>query len=115
MPTRVSSLKRRSGARGSRPPLDPDSYNGRMPPRVFSRRWRRRTWCAAAAVLVAVAGAVAEAGAAGELRIGLPRVPDTVDPLAVTAGPGLVVLRQLFQGLVEVGERGDLVPGLATA
>lgn len=64
-------------------------------------------------VLVGVPGG-ARAQPAGELRIGVPRLPETLDPVAATTGPALMVSRQLFQGLVTVGERGELEPGLAT-
>ena len=50
---------------------------------------------------------------AGELRVGVARLPDPLDPIApVPAGAG-VVFRHIFQGLVEIGERGDIEPGLA--
>jgi peptide/nickel transport system substrate-binding protein len=48
-----------------------------------------------------------------ELRVGIRRLPDALEPAA--GGPGVLVLRQLFQGLVEIGERGDIEPGLATS
>lgn len=55
----------------------------------------------------------------GELRIGLPRLPASLDPTTAGDGPGptsppTIVFRQLFEGLVEFGERGDLAPGLAS-
>ena len=50
---------------------------------------------------------------AGELRVGVARLPDPLDPIApVPAGAG-VVFRHIFQGLVDIGERGDIEPGLA--
>ena len=83
---------------------------------VHPSRWRPRAWLPPALAVLVLGGVAVAARAepAGEIRIGIPRLPEVLDPAAVTAGPGLVVLRQLFQGLVEVGERGDLVPGLAS-
>jgi peptide/nickel transport system substrate-binding protein len=51
---------------------------------------------------------------AGEVRVGVVRLSDALDPTTVVAGPALVVMRQLYRGLVEVSERGDLEPGLAS-
>jgi peptide/nickel transport system substrate-binding protein len=49
----------------------------------------------------------------GELRVGVARLPDPLDPIGpMPAGAG-VVFRHVFQGLVDVGERGDIEPGLA--
>jgi peptide/nickel transport system substrate-binding protein len=69
---------------------------------------------------VAVAGvalgaavvAGAPAGSVGELRVGVSHLPESFDPASASRS-GLVVLRQMFQGLVETDERGDLEPGLA--
>lgn len=76
---------------------------------------RRLGWrCAAVALLLLI---VAEArggtSPSGELRVGVAQLPATLDPTAVTTGPALMVFRQLFQGLVELGERGDIEPGIA--
>jgi peptide/nickel transport system substrate-binding protein len=84
---------------------------------VRSRPRRPIAWLAAALVAAVVAPALA-AEPAGELRIGLPRLPVNLDPAAVRDEPGppsptLLVHRQIFEGLVEVGERGDIAPGLA--
>lgn len=99
-------------------------YNPRMSPSAPCPRPGRRPsggWrvvgCPAiafGAALALVAGAAGiRAEPAGELRVGVTRLPDTLDPAAVTSGPAWLVSRQLYQGLVEVGERGDLEPGLA--
>jgi len=61
--------------------------------------------------LAASADAVGEPS--GELRIAVSRLPDVLDPVTATAPAARLVSRQLFQGLVEIGERGDLEPGLA--
>lgn len=67
----------------------------------------------AVAGLVAATAARADA-APGELRVGLPHLPASVDP-ATAAGPhDGMVFRHLYQGLVEFGERGDAEPALAT-
>lgn len=55
---------------------------------------------------------------AAELRIGVPRLPATLDPPAIAsasgdAGLAPMLLRLMLQGLVEFGERGDIGPGLA--
>jgi peptide/nickel transport system substrate-binding protein len=87
-------------------------YRGRHP----ARRWTVLVRLAVALAGVAIGAAVvagAPAGPAGELRVGVSRLPESLDP-ALASGPGLVVLRQMFQGLVEASERGDLEPGLAT-
>jgi peptide/nickel transport system substrate-binding protein len=89
-----------------------------MPPPA-GRRARRR-WQGAAGALLAlvlglgVAGERASATGVGELRVGLPWLPTTLDPAVAPAGPEQVVFHQLYEGLVRVGERGELEPGLAT-
>jgi len=69
---------------------------------------------ALAVVLLAMLAAGIRAEPTGELRVGVTRLPDTLDPAVLTPGPAWLVSRQLFQGLVDVGERGDLEPGLAS-
>lgn len=64
--------------------------------------------------LAAFVAVVAPSAGARELRIGLPRLPPTPDPASVGAGSERAVLHLVFQGLVELGERGELQPGLAT-
>ncbi len=89
----------------------PRRHRGRHP----VRRWRGLARLALAVAGVALGAAVvasAPAEPAGELRVGVSRLPESLDP-ASGSGPGLVVFRQMYQGLVEVGERGDLEPGLA--
>jgi peptide/nickel transport system substrate-binding protein len=66
-------------------------------------------------VLIAVALTVgpAPAGADGELRVGLPRLPASLDPAAATTGTDRVVFRLVFEGLVRAGEHGAFEPALA--
>lgn len=72
------------------------------------------------AVLVVGLLAVAPSGsreaeaASGELRIGVPRLPATLDPGGAPGAHDLMVFRHLYQGLVEFGDRGDIEPALAT-
>jgi peptide/nickel transport system substrate-binding protein len=85
------------------------------PGRRPGRRWPDFVRLAVAVTGVAIGAAVvagAPAEPAGELRVGVSHLPESLDP-ASASGPGLVVFRQMFQGLVEAGERGDLEPGLA--
>jgi peptide/nickel transport system substrate-binding protein len=81
----------------------------------------REPWRVLALVIAVVALAAALAGAsrvsgepAGQLRVGVARLPDSLDPVAVMPTAAGVVFRHLFQGLVQIGERGDIEPGLAT-
>ena len=82
-----------------------------------ARRARRRCCSARVASLVAVAllGAVhiAVAAPAGELHVGVPRVPTNLDPADATAPPQLMAMRLVYQGLVAFGERGDIEPAIA--
>ena len=51
---------------------------------------------------------------AAELRVGLLRLPPRLDPATAGLGPERMIFRLLFQGLVELDERGEPQPGLAT-
>ncbi len=68
-------------------------------------------------MLLALASGAAPAGAPapGELRVGVARVPASLDPAAATTADELMALRLVYQGLLTFGERGDLEPALATA
>ncbi|MGH7265947.1 MAG: ABC transporter substrate-binding protein, partial [Candidatus Rokuibacteriota bacterium] len=88
------------------------------PARTGVRSWPRGRIALGGVLVAALVAPALAAEPAGELRIGIPRLPATLDPAAVTEEPGptsptLLVHRQLFEGLVEVGERGDIAPGLA--
>jgi peptide/nickel transport system substrate-binding protein len=76
--------------------------------------WRRGVALAGALLALAAANAGLRAEPAGELRVGVARLPDTLDPAVASAGPAALVFRQIYQGLVEIGERGDIEPGLAS-
>jgi peptide/nickel transport system substrate-binding protein len=67
----------------------------------------------AAIALLAVTH-VAVAVPAGELHVGVPRVPTSLDPADATAPPQLMAMRLVYQGLVAFGERGDIEPALAS-
>jgi peptide/nickel transport system substrate-binding protein len=74
---------------------------------------------ASSAAVAAVLGLALAVGAprgagAADLRVGLPGLPASAEPAAFVDGPALVVPRLLYQGLVAVGDRGDLEPALAT-
>jgi peptide/nickel transport system substrate-binding protein len=82
---------------------------------------RPSRWAGLASALLALGGlalasgpAGGDAEVAGELRVGVTRLPDTLDPAAPPTPSSLAIGRQVFQGLVEVGDRGDIAPGLAT-
>jgi peptide/nickel transport system substrate-binding protein len=70
--------------------------------------------CAIAALLCVALARAGAAEPAGELRIGVPRVPEALDPAGPAPPSALVVFRQLYQGLVEIDERGDIAPALAS-
>src|SRR5262245_49842145 len=70
-------------------------------------------------LIAALAGllGVARVGApapSGELHVGVPRVPASLDPASATTSAELLALRLLYQGLVTFGDRGDIEPALAT-
>jgi peptide/nickel transport system substrate-binding protein len=70
---------------------------------------------AASLVAVALLGAmhIAVAAPAGELHVGVPRVPTSLDPADATAPSQLMAMRLVYQGLVAFGERGDIEPAIA--
>jgi peptide/nickel transport system substrate-binding protein len=77
----------------------------------------RDSWRATVlAVLVAVLVAPRAAGAAptGELHVGVPFVPVSLDPAAATAPSQVLAMRLLYEGLVTFGDRNELEPALAT-
>jgi peptide/nickel transport system substrate-binding protein len=82
--------------------------------------WRRRPsepWretCLAALVALIAIAPVAVAAPTGELQIGVPRVPASLDPAEATAPSELMAMRLVYEGLVAFGERGDIEPALAT-
>ena len=89
-----------------------------MRPKAARRQRRlRRSWRSAflgALVALLAASGVAAAVPVGELHIGVPRVPASLDPAEATAPSELLAMRLLYEGLVAFGERGDVEPALAT-
>jgi peptide/nickel transport system substrate-binding protein len=69
----------------------------------------------AVALALAVVGFLGAPARASELRVGVPRLPASADPLTLTALPEAMLARLVYQGLVTVGDRGDLEPGLAAS
>lgn len=87
------------------------------PEAVHRQRRPRKPWGAVfLAALVALLGLprVTVAAPTGDLHIGVPRVPASLDPADATAPSELLAMRLLYEGLVVFGERGDLEPALAT-
>lgn len=88
--------------------------------RPTADRWQRRPrkpWrsaCLAALVALLAVPRIAVAAPAGELHIGVPRVPASLDPAEATAPSEFLAMRLLYEGLVAFGERGDAEPALAT-
>jgi ABC-type transport system substrate-binding protein len=68
----------------------------------------------AALIALPAAPSAATAAPAGELHVGVPRVPASLDPAEATAPSELLAMRLLYEGLVAFGERGELEPALAT-
>jgi len=62
-----------------------------------------------------VVSRVAIGAPAGELHVGVPRLPTTLDPADARDPSQLLAMRLVYQGLVGFGERGDIEPSLATA
>src|SRR5262245_26688679 len=86
--------------------------------RPEAARGQRRGWRGArAASLVAIAllavTRVTIAAPTGELHVGVPRVPTSLDPADATAPSQLMAMRLIYQGLVAFGERGDIEPAIA--
>jgi ABC-type transport system substrate-binding protein len=69
----------------------------------------------ASLVAVALLGVTHVAGAApaGELHVGVPRVPTSLDPADAMSPAQLMAMRLIYQGLVAFGERGDVEPAIA--
>jgi peptide/nickel transport system substrate-binding protein len=65
------------------------------------------------AALTLLAVTHAAAAPAGDLHIGIPRVPTSLDPADATVPSQLMAMRLLYQGLVAFGERGDIEPAIA--
>jgi peptide/nickel transport system substrate-binding protein len=80
-------------------------------------RSSNRSPCAHRALLagllaMTLAGPATTLGA-GELRVGVPRLPVTLDPTAATTPIDAMLARLLFEGLVTVDDRGEIAPALA--
>src|SRR5574342_12560 len=87
------------------------------PEAVHRQRRPRKPWGVVfLAALVALLGVprVTVAAPTGDLHIGVPRVPASLDPADATAPSELLAMRLLYEGLVVFGERGDLEPALPT-
>jgi ABC-type transport system substrate-binding protein len=85
-----------------------------------ARRPRRlrepgRAGLLALAVLAVVTARAAGAGPAGELHVGVPLVPASLDPADAAAPSQVLAMRLLYEGLVTFGDRGDIEPALATS
>jgi peptide/nickel transport system substrate-binding protein len=81
------------------------------------RAWPWRTAClvtGTALVVFFVSVRVPVAAPVGELRVGVPRLPTSLDPAGATAPVQLLGMRLVYEGLVTFGERGDIEPALAT-
>ena len=59
-------------------------------------------------------GAGATVVEAGDLRVGVPRLPASLDPVTATTPTDLMLARLLFESLVAVGDRGEIEAGLAS-
>src|SRR5262245_55511564 len=88
--------------------------------RASLARWRhadsRRAACLVAAAALVLVGIARAPGAApaGELRVGVPRLPTSLDPAEATTPTQLLAMRLVYEGLVAFGEQGDVEPALAT-
>lgn len=84
---------------------------------------RLAVWCGVFVVLIAlgmqVASRTGQAGAApakgGMLRVGNPRNPTTLDPHYGRSGHEFFILHNIYDTLVGVNAKGNLVPRLATS
>ena len=65
------------------------------------------------ASLVLLAVTHVAAAPAGDLHVGVPRVPTSLDPADATVPSQLMAMRLVYQGLVAFGERGDIEPAIA--
>jgi peptide/nickel transport system substrate-binding protein len=66
-------------------------------------------------VATLVAPSITGAAPTAELRVGVPRVPVSLDPSEATAPSQVLAMRLLYEGLVSFGDRGEIEPALATA
>src|SRR6185436_4901989 len=88
--------------------------------RRFPRRWGWFQGAVASTCLVGLAALllavsrVAIGAPAGELHVGVPRLPTTLDPADARDPSQLLAMRLVYQGLVAFGDRGDIEPALAT-
>jgi peptide/nickel transport system substrate-binding protein len=69
----------------------------------------------AALVALVLVTRVGVAAPTGDLHVGVPRVPPSLDPGTATAPAELMPMRLLYEGLVAFGDKGDIEPALATA
>lgn len=74
---------------------------------------RRKPMLHLTALLVALLPALADA--AGTLRRGIGNDPDSLDPHKAIGTSSSILIYDLFEGLVSVDARGELVPGAASA
>src|SRR5262249_32238049 len=87
-----------------------------MPPEAVRRQRRGRCpvhSVSLVAALTLLAVAHLSAAPTGDLHVGVPRVPTSLDPADATAPSQLMAMRLIYQGLVAFGERGDIEPGIA--
>src|SRR5438876_12435057 len=49
-----------------------------------------------------------------ELRVGVARLPAMLDPMAALTPTELMLVRLVFEGLVAVGDKGEIEPALAS-
>ena len=70
------------------------------------------------AVLVVVVALLLTArpgpASAAELRVGVARLPAMLDPMAALTPTDLMLVRLVFEGLVAVGDKGEIEPALAS-
>ncbi|HPF27476.1 MAG TPA: peptide ABC transporter substrate-binding protein [Steroidobacteraceae bacterium] len=71
----------------------------------------RMAWVAVVTALYV--GVTAAAGPGNELRRGTAGEPDSLDPQRAVSAPALIVLNDLFEGLMTLDARGKPVPGAA--
>jgi peptide/nickel transport system substrate-binding protein len=77
--------------------------------------WRTTFRVTCIALLVLTATTRIAAADESELRVGVPRLPTSLDPAEAMAPSQLLAMRLMYEGLVAVGERGDIEPALATS
>jgi ABC-type transport system substrate-binding protein len=74
---------------------------------------RRGRVCFVAAVIAAMAAGT-NVLAASDLRVGVPRLPVAVEPMTAVTPTDLMLVRLVFEGLVAVGDSGEIEPALAS-